>query len=86
MRRGDSFEKSLILGKTEGRKRRRQQNKKRRRWLDSITDSTDMNLPKLQEIVNNKEAWSAAVHEDAELDMMSDNNKLLNLEYLVFFN
>ena len=45
------------------------------RWLDSITDSTDMNLPKLQEIVNNKEAWSAAVHEDAELDMMSDNNK-----------
>ena len=54
--------------------------------MDSITDSTDMNLPKLQEIVNNKEAWSAAVHEDAELDMMSDKNKLLNLEYLVFFN
>ena len=56
------------------------------RWLDSIVDTMDMNLSELQEIVKDREAWDAAVHEDAELDMMSDNNKLLNLEYLVFFN
>ena len=66
MRRTDSFEKTLILGKIEGRKRRRQQDRKRMQWLDSITDSIDMNLCKLQEIVNNKEAWSAADHEDAK--------------------
>ena len=66
MQRADSFEKTLILGKIEGRKRRRQQDRKRMQWLDSITDSIDMNLCKLQEIVNNKEAWSAADHEDAK--------------------
>ena len=66
MRRADSFEKTLILGKIEGRKRRRQQDRKRMQWLDSITDSIDMNLCKLQEIVNNKEALSAADHEDAK--------------------
>ena len=66
MGRADSIEKTLILGKIVGRKRRRQQDRKRMQWLDSITDSTDMNLCKLQEIVNNKEAWSAAVHEDAK--------------------
>ena len=66
MGRADSFEKTLILGKIEGRKRRRQQDRKRMQWLDSIIDSTDMNLCKLQEIVNNEEAWSAAVHEDAK--------------------
>ena len=88
MQRADSFEKTLILGKIEGGKRRRQQDRKRMQWLDSITDSIDMNLCKLQEIVNNKEAWSAADHEDAKSwTWLSDNNnKLLNLEYLVFFN
>ena len=59
MGRADSLEKTLMLGKIEGRKRRRQQ---RMRWLDSITDSTNMNLNKLWEIVKNREAWSATVH------------------------
>ena len=52
-----------MLGKTEGRRRREWQ---RMRWLDSITDSMDMNLSKLQEIVKNREAWRAAVHELAK--------------------